>query len=171
MRSRTLWVVFVCMLIGVAGCGSNATDCILATNTSRPTVTVGDVKLATDHSVYAVGEPIAVSVTNDSYALIQTHRGLPYCPYVLLQRQENGTWQNVPVCGPHPPSGDTEDASFPPLVLKSGLTYRTKVNTDTAPAGTYRIVLSYQVSPFSDTESYTTVYSNTIQVCTCGKCG
>lgn len=169
--SRALFVLLACVLLLLAACGSNnAAVCIPAKNISPPMETHGEVAFATDHSIYAPGELMVASVTNHLRAEIKSQPVASNCPHILLERQVNSSWQPVPVCPPLP-GGDTQVGTYQPILLRSGQTYTATIHTGYATPGIYRVAMSYQVEPSRNAYEYETAYSNTIQFCTCGKCG
>src|SRR6266567_2547893 len=56
------------------------------------------VKLTVDAASYYVGDPISVTLSNQSAQTIEFPDHLTECSVVRLQRQENGNWKEVAPC-------------------------------------------------------------------------
>lgn len=166
-----IWLAASALLVLLSACGSNATVCIPGNNSSPPIQTQGEVAFATDHSVYAPGELMMASVTNHLRVEVKSQSLPSNCPPILLEHLVNNAWQTVAVCAPPSDKGDTYNATYQSLFLRSGQTYTVTLHTGYATPGTYRIAMLYQVAPYKNAHEYVTAYSNTIQFCTCGKCG
>src|SRR5205807_10020732 len=56
------------------------------------------VKLSVDEASYYVGDPISVTLSNQSAQTIEFPDHLTECSVIQLQRQEDGNWKEVAPC-------------------------------------------------------------------------
>jgi len=96
------------------------------------------VKLTVDSASYYVGDPISVTLSNQSAQTIEFPDHLTECSVVRLQRQENGNWKEVAPCL----------KEIPTLIhkLEAGQHLMVKLVSSSGSAGLYRATLSYRPS-------------------------
>jgi hypothetical protein len=153
------------LLLALWSCGSNGSG-----GDSNPgTSTSGSVSISTDHTTYAPGDTIAVSITNHLQTSIYAFDTRASCTILDLQVQLNGAWQNTQVAR-------CALGRMALLVeIPAGKAYDTTIHAGTPgvnsagfPAGMYRLVLKYSTSPSgiaqTNRQTTTTVYSASIVV-------
>ena len=96
------------------------------------------VKLTVDSASYYVGDPISVTLSNQSAQTIEFPDHLSECSVVQLQHQENGNWKEVAPCL----------KEIPTLIhkLEAGQHLMVKLVSSSGSAGLYRATLSYRPS-------------------------
>jgi hypothetical protein len=153
------------LLLALWGCGSNE----IGGGSDQGTSTSGPVSISTDHATYAPGDTIAVSITNHLQTSIYAFDTRASCTILDLQVQVNGAWQNTQVAR-------CALGRMALLVeIPAGKAYNTTIHAGTPgvssagfPAGMYRLVLKYSMSPSgiaqTNRQTTTTVYSASIAV-------
>ncbi len=96
------------------------------------------VKLTVDAASYYVGDPISVTLSNQSAQTIEFPDHLTECSVVRLQRQENGNWKEVAPCL----------KEIPTLIhkLEAGQHLTRKLVFSSGSAGLYCATLTYRPS-------------------------
>ena len=126
------------MLILFAGCQGNAASAGATTN-----ATTGPVRIAVDHAVYGVNDPIGVTVSNISKDLYYSVDGKSSCTILQLQKYDGPKkqWPMVyactiasPVHSLQVPAGIAEPFSLAPASASDENSWQT---------GTYRVAVVY----------------------------
>ena len=97
-----LTVSLLLISTSLVGCGSNATNGTAVpptvTTASSSPASTGSVTVGTDAPTYRTGDAIAVTLSNQSLQTILFPDHLTYCTIVLLQRQEDESWESINLC-------------------------------------------------------------------------
>ena len=97
-----LTVSLLLISTSLVGCGSNATNGTAVPHTvttaSSSPASTGSVTVGTDAPTYRTGDAIAVTLSNQSLQTILFPDHLTYCTIVLLQRQEDESWESINLC-------------------------------------------------------------------------
>ena len=96
------------------------------------------VTLSVDAASYYIGDPIRVTLSNQSEQTIEFPDHLSECSVMQVQRQEDGTWQEVAPC-----------LKLIPTVihkLEAGQSLSVELISSSGSAGLYRATLSYRPS-------------------------
>lgn len=113
------------------------------------------VKLTLDGASYYVGDPINVTLSNQTADAIEFPDHLTECSVIQLQRQENGNWKEVNPCKREIPT-----RMFP---LEAGKDLTVKLVSSSESPGLYRATLSYHIRFLLRSEPET-IYSQEFQV-------
>ena len=114
------------------------------------------VKLTVDEASYYVGDPISVTLSNQSDQVIEFPDHLTECSVVQLQRQEDGNWANAYPCL----HGGVATHDYQ---LEAGKDLTVKLVSSSGNAGLYRVTLSYRIHLLHQIEPQT-IYSQEFQV-------
>ena len=96
------------------------------------------VTLSVDAASYYVGDPMSVTLSNQSTQTISFINLKSECSVIQLQRQEDGNWKEVSPC---PRGRDPLDYH-----LEAGKALTVKLVSSSGSAGLYRAILSYSTS-------------------------
>ena len=113
------------------------------------------VKLTLDGASYQVGDPISVTLSNQSTQAIDFPDHLTECSVIQLQCQENGNWNEVNSCFKGIPTRT--------ITLEAGRDLTVKLVSSSASAGLYRAALTYRIHLLHEPEPET-IYSQEFQV-------
>jgi len=120
---------------------------------ARLSTTTDPVTLSLDAASYLIGNPISVTLSNQSSQTIQFPDQQSECSVILLQHQENGNWQAVNPC--------VTGIPFITNTLEAGQRLTVKLVSSSRSAGNHRAALTYTPSEAS---ALRTVYSQEFRV-------
>src|SRR5215469_15548372 len=137
---RYLYVSALCVLLVVlAACSSGTTTaCRRVPNTSPRTANSGQVDVATDHSVYAPGDTMQITLTNHLDLILFLHGDYGACPFFGITGVSAGADESIDTCPPY------QGEAAPPMpdltYLRPGtsVSVQLRVPTPVTP-GTYQL--------------------------------
>ncbi len=112
------------------------------------------VKLTVDAASYHVGDPISVTLSNQSAQAIEFPDQRTECSVVQLQRQENGNWKEVNPC--------FRGIPIRMIILEAEKDLTVKLVSSSGSAGLYRATLGYR--PSQGGGNLVAIYSQEFQV-------
>lgn len=167
MLRRVISLIGLSLLL--VGCAAMSNTNTTTSGTATPGA--GPVIISTDHTSYAPGDTIAVTVQNTLSTPIYAIDTQSSCSILSLHYQVNGVWQ------PSQVAQCPIKRAARPVKIDAGGTYTAKITAGypgwsqlTFPVGSYQLVLIYTTSPSAipTAESGVTVTSPTIQVQSAG---
>lgn len=156
-KRRFLYISVGLLMLVLAACGSS----------SGPSQSNGNpINITIDHTSYQSSDTIHVTVTNTTHTAIYVLDTHASCSILVLQIQTANGWQNsqaAPCALRRRPV---------PVKIDVGKSYNASISAGTTagqssfPAGTYRLVLNYLMTPLTSNPDgiATTVYSPTFTV-------
>lgn len=166
-RHPALAALPLMLALALAGCGGGLTGA--GVNANGPTLTAGQVTIATDHSAYGNSDSITVTIVNHGSTPIYAYDTKASCSVLSLEIQQGGQW--LPANALRCPLGRMALA----VKIDAGGTYQTTIGPaimrigSIVPLsdGSYRLALEYFDAPFGASATpptSTLVYSATLIV-------
>jgi hypothetical protein len=166
------------LLAVLAACssGTTTTSCRRLPNTSPGTAHPGQVDVATDHSVYAPGDTMQITVTNHLNLILFFHGDYGACPFFGITGVSAGADTSVDTCPPY------RGEAAPPMpdltYLRPGTSVRVQLQIPTpVTPGTYQLGAAYQSSgpdgrpPNGAARDGTgSIFSAPFHICVCAVC-
>jgi len=171
MKGRVIWAV-AALFVALALVSCGGPTCTQQANTTPGTISVGQVTIATDHSIYAPGDELQATITNhlSTGVVINNYGYTNRCPYFALRMRAGNDWQDMPVCTPA--GGDMAPSNDQQLIAAGGsFSSAVGIHAD-LPSGTYRLWISSYiiVNAQGGNAGGGTAESATFRVCACRVC-
>ena len=179
LERRSWCVSTLCvLLVAVTACssGTTTTACRRVSNTSPGTAHPGQVDVATDHSVYAPGDTMQITLTSHLDLLLFFHGDYGACPFFGITDVSAGADASVDTCPPY--RGEAAPPVPDQTYLRPGTSVRVQLQIPTpVTPGTYRLgadYLSYGPDgrpPNGATQpGRGTIFSASVRICACAVC-
>lgn len=168
MRKRFVWTATafcICLAcLALAGCDLGAQGSCPATSSGEAqTTTTGPLLFTIDHTVYAKGTPLHVTVTITGDREVDLITIGPQCSVFRPQEHMGTSWVDTPCGG----SGETPGGVGVAIHYFPGQPSADTISTKSLDPGMYRLQAYYQVSASQEhSGSAGIAYSATYHICT-----